>query len=85
MVSVLDIIALVSLLAAFILGYICGKYYGKIRGYAEGKSVAPLLLRQISLEKGYCALCTQSTLLDENPAAIRRCPENNQYKNNQYK
>jgi hypothetical protein len=48
------------LLAAFLFGYFLGKRLGREAGLEEGKAVTPLILRQRSLEQGYCALCQKS-------------------------
>lgn len=46
-----------GVIAAFLIGYILGKQAGIKEGYKEGCAEAPILLRQISLEKGACCLC----------------------------
>lgn len=47
----------ILVLAFFLFGFCCGKIYGRNRGYQLGITDAPLILRQESLEKGYCTLC----------------------------
>ncbi len=47
----------ITFLAIFFAGFISGKYYGMKAGYQEGQSAASLLLRQQSMEQGYCVLC----------------------------
>ena len=41
-----------GMLAAFLLGYILGKYHGWEKGYQEAAATLPLELRQQSLEEG---------------------------------
>jgi len=50
-------LTIIIALAAFLLGFICGKRNGKQIGYSVGLAEAPLLLRQKSWEKGSCLLC----------------------------
>lgn len=45
--------------AAFLIGYIFGKQAGIKKGYIEGCTETPIVLRQLSLEKGVCCLCQQ--------------------------
>ncbi|HMM21668.1 MAG TPA: hypothetical protein PKA10_13195 [Selenomonadales bacterium] len=45
------------MLMAFLFGYFLGKRLGRELGLAEGKAVAPLMLREQSHAQGYCALC----------------------------
>ncbi|VBB05988.1 Hypothetical protein LUCI_1199 [Lucifera butyrica] len=47
----------IFLLAFFLLGYILGKHQGKQSGYKQGLATTPLLLRQKSLEAGFCLIC----------------------------
>lgn len=47
----------ILLLAAFLLGFGCGKCHGDKSGYSKGLADAPLILRQESLEQGCCTLC----------------------------
>ena len=49
-----------GVIAAFLIGYILGKQVGIKKGYKEGCAETPILLRQISLEKGACYLCQRS-------------------------
>lgn len=51
---------LVFLLVCFLFGYCLGKRLGYECGLQEGKSIAPLLLRQQSYQEGYCVLCRES-------------------------
>jgi hypothetical protein len=50
----------IFMLVCFLFGYFLGKRLGYEHGLAEGKSIAPLLLRQHSFEQGYCVLCQDS-------------------------
>ena len=45
---------------ALIFGFYWGKRYGRYHGYQEGKTEAILILRQQSLEQGYCVLCNEN-------------------------
>lgn len=54
----LDIVIL--LLVALIAGYFLGKYFGRMQGLEEGKAAEILILREKSLERGYCVLCGKS-------------------------
>ncbi|HWR07346.1 hypothetical protein [Sporomusa sp.] len=48
-----------SMLFAFLLGYIWGKRRGWETGYLEAEAVVPLNLRQQSLEQGKCVICEE--------------------------
>jgi len=48
-----------GMLAAFLLGYILGKYHGWEKGYQEAAATLPLELRQQSLEEGKCVICAE--------------------------
>ncbi len=48
-----------SMLVAFLLGYVWGKRQGRAAGYLEAEAVVPLDLRQQSLEQGQCVLCEE--------------------------
>ena len=61
---------LILLIAAFLFGYLLGKRLGHESGLEEGKALIPLLMRQQSLEQGYCALCH----------AMKRLQPDEQYK-----
>jgi hypothetical protein len=50
---------LIAVLIALLVGYIWGKRDGLLRGNQQGEVSIPLLLRQQSLEKGYCILCNK--------------------------
>lgn len=50
-------IATILLLIAFLLGFCYGKYSSRQYGYKAGLADAPLLLRQQSLEQGWCVIC----------------------------
>lgn len=49
----------VSMLLAFLVGYIWGKRRGRAAGYLEAEAAVPLTLRQQSLEQGQCVLCQE--------------------------
>lgn len=42
-----------------LIGYIWGRRFGVQEGIKIGRALAPLELRQQSLEKGYCILCKE--------------------------
>ena len=44
---------------AFLMGYVYGKQAGIKKGYKAGCAETPIVLRQLSLEKGVCCLCRQ--------------------------
>ncbi|QDR80614.1 hypothetical protein [Sporomusa termitida] len=48
-----------SMLFAFLAGYILGKRRGWATGYLEAEAVVPLNLRQQSLEQGQCVICEE--------------------------
>jgi len=52
----LNLIIMVSIL---LIGYLWGKHDGRIEGYQRGVVHVPLLLREQSLEQGYCLLCKE--------------------------
>ncbi|MBC8015680.1 MAG: hypothetical protein H7X79_08050 [Sporomusaceae bacterium] len=56
------IIAVITLL----LGYLWGKHDGRAEGYQQGSAQLPLLLREQSLEQGYCILCSEQ--IQEKPS-----------------
>lgn len=41
----------------FLAGYIFGKRTGYNRGYQQGMASSPLLLREQSLNQGWCCFC----------------------------
>lgn len=49
--------ATILLISAFLMGYCYGKYSGKQYGYKAGMADSPLLLRQQSMEQGWCVIC----------------------------
>nr|WP_092067847.1 hypothetical protein [Dendrosporobacter quercicolus]NSL46809.1 hypothetical protein [Dendrosporobacter quercicolus DSM 1736]SDL64692.1 hypothetical protein SAMN04488502_101448 [Dendrosporobacter quercicolus] len=59
-------------LVGLLLGYVWGKQRGFSLGYAEGKAEMTLLLRQQSLEQGYCTICTEP--VRDTPAAGKGKP-----------
>jgi hypothetical protein len=52
-------IVVIVVLIALLVGYIWGKRDGLVYGNQQGTVNIPLLLRQQSLEKGYCLLCNK--------------------------
>lgn len=48
---------IISTIFCLLCGYIWGKAVGNKSGEQATKAMIPLLLRQESLEKGYCVLC----------------------------
>jgi len=51
---------MIAVVIALLVGYIWGKRDGIVCGNQQGAVSIPLLLRQQSLEKGYCILCNKS-------------------------
>lgn len=47
----------IILLAVFFIGYLVGRRDGWQNGFAQAEAVAPLRLRQQSMEHGQCILC----------------------------
>jgi len=45
--------------STLLLGYLWGKHDGQAEGYRRGAVELPILLRERSLEKGYCVLCNE--------------------------
>ncbi|BBB93090.1 MAG TPA: hypothetical protein PKA28_01350 [Methylomusa anaerophila] len=50
---------IIAVIAAFLLGYIAGKYQGRVIGRKEAAAELPLLMRQKSLESGRCLICQE--------------------------
>lgn len=50
---------LIAVVIGLFVGYIWGKHKGMLYGNQQGLVSVPLLLRQQSLEKGYCILCNK--------------------------
>ena len=50
---------IVIIVSTLLLGYLWGKHDGQVEGYKRGTVNLPLLLREQSLEQGYCALCNE--------------------------
>lgn len=46
-------------MSTLLLGYLWGKHDGQAEGYRRGAVELPILLRERSLEKGYCVLCNE--------------------------
>jgi hypothetical protein len=53
------ILSIFIFIAGLFIGYVYGKHVGLTLGQEKGKSEMPLLLRQQSLEQGYCTLCNE--------------------------
>lgn len=53
-------IELIVILAVFVIAYELGKRRGWQDGFAQAEALAPLRLRQESLERGRCCLCQAS-------------------------
>ena len=51
---------IIILVSTLLLGYLWGKHDGQVNGYNRGTVDIPLLLREQSLEQGYCILCNES-------------------------
>lgn len=48
---------IIAFLLTFFVGYVLGRRLGRKEGYAEAAAVAPVIMRQQSLENGICILC----------------------------
>jgi hypothetical protein len=57
----------IIIVSTLLLGYLWGKHDGQAEGYEKGIADLPLLLRQQSLEQGYCMLCNNQA--DEKPTS----------------
>lgn len=59
MAAILDCTALwlAAIFLAVAVGFGWGRRHGRRDGFVEGARYAPLQLRQLSLEKGQCAIC----------------------------
>lgn len=53
------LLALIAIVSALLIGYIWGKHDRGVRDNEQWIVNIPLLLRQESLEKGYCILCNE--------------------------
>lgn len=53
------LLMLILMVSTLLLGYLWGKYDGRAEGYQQGLADLPLLLREQSLEQGYCILCSE--------------------------
>ena len=56
---------LILIISTLLLGYLWGKHDGQVEGYERATATLPLVLRQQSLEQGYCLLCREATREDE--------------------
>jgi len=50
---------LIVMVGTLLVGYLWGKHDGRVEGYELGRVELPLLLREQSLEQGYCAFCNE--------------------------
>lgn len=53
------LLILILMMSTLLLGYLWGKHDGRAEGYQQGSAELPLLLREQSLEQGYCMLCNE--------------------------
>lgn len=53
------LLIVILILSTLLLGYLWGKHNGQIEGFKRGSVLLPLLLREQSLEQGYCVLCNE--------------------------
>ena len=53
------LLILLFMVSTLLLGYIWGKHDGRVEGYKRGTVDLPLILREQSLEQGYCLLCNE--------------------------
>jgi len=56
------LLIVILMLSTLLLGYIWGKHNGRIEGAQQATVTIPLLLREQSLEEGYCLLCNTQTM-----------------------
>lgn len=52
----------IIIVGTLLLGYHWGKHDGRIEGYEQGMVDLPLLVREQSLEQGYCSLCNNPSI-----------------------
>jgi|GEM_PF-1634327 len=55
------LLIVILIVSTLLLGYLWGKHDGRAEGYRRGTVDLPLLLREQSLEQGYCVLCNEKT------------------------
>jgi len=53
------LLTIIISVSTLLLGYLWGKQNGRVEGYKCGTVDLPLLLREQSLEQGYCVLCNE--------------------------
>ena len=53
------LLTVILIVSTLLLGYLWGKHDGRAEGYQRGTVDIPLLLREQSLEQGYCVLCNE--------------------------
>jgi len=53
------LLTIIISVSTLLLGYLWGKHDGWVEGYNRGTVDLPLLLREQSLEQGYCVLCNE--------------------------
>lgn len=53
------------IIGTMLLGYACGRRVGLKEGHKVGFTLAPIVLRQKSLENGYCVLCSETITMKE--------------------
>jgi hypothetical protein len=58
------------LLAGLLVGYATGRRHGLSTGFRQGLLFAPLELRRLNCEKGYCILCTAPAHQHPSPSQI---------------
>lgn len=59
------LIIAISIVSTLLLGYRWGKHDGRKEGYEQGVTDVPVLLREQSLEQGYCLLCNNPSSEDQ--------------------
>lgn len=53
------LLIVILIISTLLFGYLWGKYDGRAEGYKRGTVDISLLLREQSLEQGYCVLCNE--------------------------
>ncbi|GBG54745.1 hypothetical protein SPFL3102_01387 [Sporomusaceae bacterium FL31] len=66
------IISGLCLVIGLLIGYVYGKHTGLLIGRTEGNAEMSLLLRQQSLEHGYCVLCATSACINKEISSHNR-------------